>query len=429
MRVEAFGLSDVGRVRDHNEDYFKLDPEIGLHVVCDGMGGHAAGEVASEMAATALHQFLWERRDQLKAFDGSEKAVQEVTNLLNQAVLAASKTVFDIAASDKGKHGMGTTCIALLTLGDKGFMANVGDSRLYLSRDAKLYQLSTDHNFMNEAAAQGLMSLEQAAQSPHAHVLTRAVGAQPSVCADMLAFDILAGDTFLLCSDGLYEYTADAEELCASLSNGRLPEISDRLVKQALVGGGHDNITTVIVRVFGEEERQRARKHSITQGLDALQEIDLFRELSMTELVKVYNVFTAVEVGVDACVIREGEKSEHLYVVVEGSVTVMREGNKIATLGPGTHFGEMAMLNQRPRSATVTACEATKLLRLDRGEFHAMMAHESSIATKFLWKFAQTLSLRLDDAYLARDIRQGRQTIGLGEYPSHHPLANTPGKR
>ncbi len=422
MRVEAFGLSDVGRVREHNEDYFKLDPEIGLHVVCDGMGGHAAGEVASETAATALHRFLVERRAQLEAFDGSERACQAVSNLLNQAVLFASKTVFDVAASDKGKHGMGTTCIALLTLGDKGFMANVGDSRLYLARDAKLYQLSTDHNFMNEAVAQGLMSLEQAAQSPHANVLTRAVGAQPSVCADMLVFDILAGDTFLLCSDGLYEYTRDAEQLCGLLGQAALQPASEALIRQALEGGGHDNITVVMVRVFGDEERQRARKHSVTQGLDALQEIDLFRELSMTELVKVFNVFTAIEVGAGINVISEGEKSEHLYVLVEGAADVWREGNKIATLGPGTHFGEMAMLNQRPRSATVTACMPSKLLRLDRSEFHAMMAHEPSIASKFLWKFAQTLSLRLDDAYLARDIRQGRQTMGLGEYPSQHPI-------
>jgi len=421
MQVEAFGWSDVGRVREHNEDYLKIDPSIGLHIVCDGMGGHAAGEVASDTAANSIQRFLLERRSQLAEFDGSEKKGQEIANLLNEAVIYASKTVFDVAASDRGKHGMGTTCVVLLTLGDKGWMANVGDSRLYLARDRNLYQLSTDHNFMNEAVAQGLMTLEQAAESPHANVLTRAVGAQPSVCADMLVFDILAGDTFLLCSDGLHEYTKDPIELCTMLSADKLETVPKVLIQKALDGGGHDNITAIAVRAVTREERQRERKTSITRGLDALGDIELFRALTMAELVKVYNVLTTIEVASGSCVIAEGDKSEHLYVVVEGVVEVAREGSKIAALGPGTHFGEMALLNQRARSATVTALQNTKLLCLDRNDFNNLMAHEPAIATKFLWKFAQTLSLRLDDAYLARDVRTGRQTMGLGEYPSHRP--------
>jgi serine/threonine protein phosphatase PrpC len=426
MQVQAFGQSDVGKVREHNEDYLKIDPGLGLHVVCDGMGGHAAGEVASDTAANTIHRFLLERRKVLEAFDGSEKQSQEIANLLNQAVMYASKTVFDVAASDKGKHGMGTTCIALLTRGDKGWMANVGDSRLYLARDRRLYQLSTDHNFMNEAVAQGMMSLEQAAQSPHANVLTRAVGAQPSVCADMLVFDILAGDTFMLCSDGLYEYTKDPEELCSLLSADKLESIPSNLVNKALDGGAHDNVTVIAVRAVGDGERHRERKQSITQGLDALHDIELFRDLTMAELVKVYNVLTTVEVESGSRVIKEGDKSEHLYVVVEGAVEVERESAKIAVLGAGTHFGEMALLNQRARSATVVALQRTKLLCLERSDFHGLMAHEPGIATKFLWKFAQTLSLRLDDAYLARDVRTGRQTMGLGEYPSNHPSAKRP---
>jgi serine/threonine protein phosphatase PrpC len=417
MQVEAYGQSDVGKVRDHNEDYLQIDRELGLHVVCDGMGGHAAGEVASETAARAIQRFLWERRDQLARFDGSERASQEVADLLNQAVMLASKTVFEVAASDRGKHGMGTTAVVLLTRGDKGWMASVGDSRLYLARDGKLYQLSTDHNFLNEAVAQGLMTSEQAAESPHGHVLTRAVGTQPSVCADMLLFDILPGDTFLLCSDGLHEYTRDPQELCGLLSAERLAEIPGRLVEKALEGGGHDNITALVVRAVSDEERQRERKQSVTRGLEALRDIELFRELTMAELVKVYNLLSSLAVQPGQCIIREGDKSEHLYVVVEGQVQVDREGARIAALGPGTHFGEMALLNHRPRSATVTALSPTKLLCLERKEFLGLMNHEPSIASKFLWKFAQTLSLRLDDAYLARDLRTGRQTMGLGEYP------------
>ena len=418
MDIQAYGQSDVGCVRDHNEDFYRIDAELGLHVVCDGMGGHAAGEVASETATTAIQRFFAERSEVLKRFDGSERAVEEVTGLLNQAVIYASKTVYDVAAGDKGKHGMGCTCVVLLTIGDKGFMANVGDSRLYLARDGQLYQLSTDHNFMNEAIAQGMLTPEVAAQSPHAHVLTRAVGTQPSVCPDMLIFDLLPGDTFLLCSDGMHDYARDPVELCSMLSVPNLRDIPSHLVKVALEGGGHDNITAVVVRAASAEERQRARKQSVTKGIEALRDIELFRELSMPEIVKVYNALTHLRVDPGTPIIREGDKSEHLYVIVDGTVQVERDHLPIAQLGTGSHFGEMALLNQKPRSATVTALAPTTLLCLERGSFHQLMSHEPGIATKFLWKFAQTLSLRLDDAYLARDVRKGRDTIGLGEYPS-----------
>lgn len=414
MQIQAFGQSDVGRVRSHNEDSFRLDQELGLYLVCDGMGGHAAGEVASATAAQELHRFVAAHADSLRRFDGSTEGTQQIANLVTQAVMHASKVVFEVASGDKGKHGMGTTCVLLVIAGGKGFLANVGDSRLYLARDGRLHQLSTDHNFLNEAVAQGMLTPEQAATSPHAHVLTRAVGTQPSVCPDLLVFDILPGDTFLLCSDGLYEYTRDGEELYSMLSVPSLKDIPGHLVKRALEGGGHDNITALVVRAMAQDLRSHARRDSIIRDLEAVRDIELFRELTMAELVKVYNLLTTLRVPAHTAIIREGDPSGHLFVITEGSVSVEREQAKIASLGPGAHFGEMALLNQRPRSATVTAETATTLLQLARSDFHDLMAHEPAIATKFLWKFAQTLSLRLDDAYLARDLRVGRDTIGLG---------------
>lgn len=417
MQLQVFGQSDVGKVRSHNEDCFRIDPELGLYLVCDGMGGHAAGEVASQAAATELQRYIATHRARLSAFDGTPRAAEDLADLVTQAIMHASKAVYDVAAGDRGKHGMGTTCVMLLAVADKGIAANVGDSRLYLVRDGKLYQLSTDHNFISEAVAQGMMTPEQAAISPHAHVLTRAVGTQPSVCPDLLVFDILPGDTFLLCSDGLYEYTKDPEELCAMLSVPSLKDIPGHLIRRALEGGGHDNITAIVARAVAPQDQQsRARRDSIVRDLDAVRDIELFRELTMQEVVKVYNLLTPLSVEAKTTIIREGDASSHLFVITDGSVIVRREGADVASLGPGAHFGEMALLNQKPRSATVIAEKPTTLLKLAREDFHALMGHEPAIASKFLWKFAQTLSLRLDDAYLARDIRLGRRTMGVGEF-------------
>jgi hypothetical protein len=346
---------------------------------------------------------------------------------LHGALGEASRTVYEVAASDRGKHGMGTTCVALLVLGDKALMASVGDSRLYLARDRQLHQLSTDHNLMNEVIASGLMTPEQAAKTAHAHVLTRAVGVQPTVRVDVLAFDVLPSDTLLLCSDGLYDYWRDPTELAQALSSDEVAVVARALVTQALDGGAHDNATALVVRVVSQDERQRERKNAVTRHLDALREIELFREFTMAELVTVYNVLTLTHVERGHTAIREGDQGEYLFVIVEGRCEVSREGSAIATLGPGAHFGEMALLNQRPRTATVTALERTRLLRLDRVSFHTLIGREPTIASKFLWKFAQTLSLRLDDAYLARDLRSGRVTLGLGEYPS--PFESTRPKR
>jgi PPM family protein phosphatase len=418
MEIEAFALSDTGKVRKHNEDCFCLDDQLGLYVVCDGMGGHAAGEVASKTAVNAIVRVVYEQREGVAAFDGSAEQLENMCALLQRAVAEASRTVYDVAASDRGKHGMGTTCVVLLVLGDKALMASVGDSRLYLVRDAQLHQLSTDHNFMTEVIASGLMTPEQAAQTVHAAVLTRAVGVQPTVRVDVLAFDLLPGDTFLLCSDGLYDYWRDPEQLATTLQRPAVPEVARELVMHALTGGGHDNATALVVRAVSADEHQQERKSAVTRHLDALRDIDLFREFTMAELVNVYNVLTLTYVESGQTAIREGEQGEHLFVIVEGSCEVSREGKFIATLGPGAHFGEMALLNQRLRSATVSALERMKLLRLDRSSFHTLMSREPTIGCKFLWKFAQTLSLRLDDAYLARDFRPGRTTLGLGEYPS-----------
>jgi serine/threonine protein phosphatase PrpC len=418
MQIKAFAVSDTGKVRKHNEDSFCIDEQLGLFVVCDGMGGHAAGEVASKTAVNAITRVVHGQRAFLAKFDGSPAAVQGLCALMQEALGEASRTVYQVAASDRGKHGMGTTCVALLVAGDKGVMANVGDSRLYLARDRELHQLSTDHNFMTEVIASGMLSAEQAAQAPHANTLTRAVGVQPTVRVDVLPLDVLPGDTFLLCSDGLYDYSREPVALVAAMELPDPEQVGRTLLERALVGGAHDNATALVVRVESDEVHQQERKQEVTQHLDALAEIELFRELTMAELVAVYNALTPVEFAEGACVLREGDRGEDLFVIVEGQCQVSRDGSAIAVLGPGSHIGEMALLNQRPRSATVTALEPARLLRLERATFRALMGREPGIACKFLWKFAQTLSLRLDDAYLARDFRGARTTLGLGEYPS-----------
>jgi PPM family protein phosphatase len=407
VQIQAHGSSDVGRVRQLNEDHFLIDHDLSLYLVCDGMGGHAAGDVASKTAAETVRSYLSQRRDVLTGVIRGDSPPDEAAALLRHGIQSASAKIHELGQKDTKQRGMGTTCTALLVLGGKGVMGHVGDSRLYLARGGRVYQLSEDHTFINEALRRGMMTPEQAAQSVHQNVVTRAVGPSPSVLVDTLVFDILPGDTLLLCSDGLHGYFKDATELAVAMRPERLEEIGMSLIGKANERGGSDNITTLMVRAVTtsapEAQAQSERAKRITSALDALGHIVLFSELDMKELVKVGNAFRPVEYENDQVVVHEGDVSETLFVIVSGSAKVTRNGADIAMLRAGDHFGEMALLSRRPRSATVRTMKKSRLLALEKDRFYELMQGDPVIAAKFLWRLAQTLSLRLDDVYLLQD--------------------------
>lgn len=403
MQILVHGVSDVGRVRQLNEDHFLVDQDLGLYIVCDGMGGHAAGDVASKTTADTVRGYLVQRRDLLQAVARGETSADEAAALLRHGIQSASALVHEMGVQDVSRKGMGTTCCALLILGGKAIMGHVGDSRLYLSRAGQVYQLSEDHTFIQEALRRGMLTPEQAVNNPHQNLVTRAVGPNPSVLVDTLVFDVLPGDTLLLCSDGLHGYVKEAPELAAALQPESLEAITKHLVATANERGGADNITAVALRATvqaPEEKVQSERAHRVTAELQALGHIVLFSELEMKELVKVANAFTHRDIGADEVVVHEGDVSESLFVIVSGKAIVVRGGVEVATLHAGDHFGEMALLSRRPRSATVRSVKPGRLLELSRKAFYEIMQSDSVIAAKFLWRLAQTLSLRLDDVYV-----------------------------
>ncbi|MFK7985232.1 MAG: Stp1/IreP family PP2C-type Ser/Thr phosphatase [Sandaracinaceae bacterium] len=426
MRILAHGATDVGRVRQLNEDHFLVDDELDLYVVCDGMGGHAAGDVASKTTAATVHQYVTERRAVLDAVVRGDSAPDEIASILSHAIQSASAAVHDMGVQDPKRRGMGTTCVALVVVGGKGVLGHVGDSRLYLSRSGQVYQLTEDHTFVQEALKRGMITPEQAVDNPHANIVTRAVGPQASVLVDTLVFDILPGDTLLLCSDGLHNYVNDAAELQAAMGEVALETMTNGLINKANERGGADNITTLSLRATVQEQdkkKQTIRALRVNAELDALHHIILFSELDMKQLVKVGNKFEHRDYPADQVVVTEGDVAETLFVIIKGAARVTRNGADIAMLRAGDHFGEMALLSRRPRSATVRTLKDSQLLALDRESFYELMSTDPVIAAKFLWRLAQGLSLRLDDIYLLQDRqeadgRPGRETRNYGIFPS-----------
>lgn len=250
MRRHSAGLTDVGRRRIANEDAFFVDDQLGLYVVADGMGGHAAGEVASQEAVDTVHGMVKRGRDALDALaagDVSEESVYRAVRLIESAVQAATYMVFAIAQNEPEQQGMGTTLSALALAGNHGITAQVGDSRIYLVRNGSARPLTEDHTLVAWQLKQGIISQEEALVSPHKNVITRAVGSRDYVQVDTGFVEVQPGDAFLLCSDGLHGYLDDDE----------IPQIVDlgatiaarRFIELANERGGRDNITAIVVEV------------------------------------------------------------------------------------------------------------------------------------------------------------------------------------
>jgi len=237
MFFVADGRSDCGRVRDHNEDTFRIDCDAGLFVVADGMGGHAAGEVASALAVEAIFAAL--------APGAPDAGCAEAS--LQDAVTHANRVVYENAQVHSERKGMGTTLTLMCWHGTGFHFGHVGDSRAYRMRDGDLTQLTRDHTWVNMQVRAGVISSEEAAHAQMRHVLVKALGTEPEVDADVIAVDARPRDRFLLCSDGLTDLVGH-EELRQVLSGrGGPDEISVRLVELANAYGGKDNITAVVI--------------------------------------------------------------------------------------------------------------------------------------------------------------------------------------
>jgi serine/threonine protein phosphatase PrpC len=249
FRRTGHALTDLGRKRKSNEDAFFVDDALGLYIVADGMGGHAAGEVASREAVDTLYGMVKRGIGSLRDLVDPpvEEDVRAACRLLESAVQAATYFVYSIAEIDRDKSGMGTTISALLVLGDYAITAQVGDSRIYRIREDLVEQLTEDHTLIAWQLKQGLITPQEAARSPHRNVITRAVGNREYVQVDTGCLRLGAGMRFLLCSDGLHGYLKD-EDIPKVLGTGGDAAVR-RFVDLANQRGGKDNITAVLVEI------------------------------------------------------------------------------------------------------------------------------------------------------------------------------------
>jgi serine/threonine protein phosphatase PrpC/CRP-like cAMP-binding protein len=410
--VRFFATTDVGRVREHNEDNYLIDKRLGLFIVADGMGGHAAGEIASALAVRTIHEEVRNDRAIVEGFGKPEGSVsaRDILAMLEHAVQRASARIHEEAQSDPHKRGMGTTVSAMLLCGNTAFVAHVGDSRVYMLRDGKVHQLTEDHTVYNELVKRGKLSKEQIEKVAQKNAITRAVGVYERVEVDTLLLETIPGDSFLICSDGLHGYVDQEEELTPYLADAE-NDASRLLVDLANDRGGKDNVTAIVLRIGsqGADDGDRARKLALKR--EVLSQMPLFARLSDRELLRVMQVAAVRAYAAGTAVVREGERGDELYVVLSGQLAVSKGDSVLTHLGPGLHVGEMALIRNAPRSATVTAEVASELIVLRRSDFFEILRKEQALAVKMLWQFLGVLADRLDQTN--RDLRSARDELKL----------------
>jgi protein phosphatase len=253
--IEAFGKSDVGRRRKLNEDNVLLDRDTNLYAVCDGMGGHNAGEVASRMAIETLHAFIAKSQGEEKDITwpyGLEPNLSFEANRLKTAIKLANKRVFKAADNREDYTGMGTTLVAALLNDGTLTVGNAGDSRCYLVRDGKLRQITRDDSWVSAAWAEGILSHDEIDRHPLRNVITKAVGAKDNIELETYEEKLVAGDVVLLCSDGLHGMITDEQilKLLHPLA-ATLEEAAEGLIDAANEAGGKDNVSVVLLKYTG----------------------------------------------------------------------------------------------------------------------------------------------------------------------------------
>lgn len=414
LTTEAFGLTDVGRKRQHNEDALLMDAALGLYVVADGMGGHAAGEVASARATDVVRQHIQQHRNILKEMgtNPSQQSRAAAAALVEVAIQRACAEIFRLASTDATKRGMGTTFVCLAVGGNKAVIGHVGDSRIYLVRNAQCHRLTEDHTLVAAQLKAGTITKDQAATSQYRNVITRAVGIQESVQVDTLIVDLLPGDLFILCTDGLHGYLSDEEvsPLIAALQPVDLPK---KFIQLANERGGKDNITAVVVAVSGEGAVASEESAEAQSRMEALRKIPLFRHLTYKEQTAVLSVASTRTFPAGRDIVVEGQPGEELFVVIRGKVVIEKSGVEIAELRAGGHFGEMGLIDNAPRSATVRATEPTRVMVIARSDLMNLMKRESILAVKMLWSFVQVLSDRLRATN--SELSEARQELAVAQ--------------
>lgn len=393
MKVKAWSITDPGNVRDNNEDSYYVDLENKVFVVADGVGGGDDGELASGMLAEGMEQAAGDlavfasSADPIADRDHREKVFQKFLDRIQRI----NGAVYEIGHAKNTPRPMATTCEAVLMTGQAAFIAHVGDSRVYLVREDEIFRITEDHTFAEELAQRDIE--DEALLNRYKHVLSRSIGGKPQVEIDAIFIDLQEGDRLLMCSDGVTDYLTGVEigEYCQA-KNGQA--LLDALVDEAKERGGADNLTAVLVEV---QEREITRdtikevpRFDTMRQVDLLGNVEVFKGLDVRQILKMMRIIAQAGFLEGDTILEQGAKFEACYVVANGEIELSVDGVAVKRVGPGEHFGELALVTDDAAPYTATCVKDSRLLLIQDERFREIVTRDSDIGTVLLWNLLKS---------------------------------------
>jgi len=374
--IVAAGATHVGNVRDHNEDAHVVDADDGIFIVCDGMGGHAAGEVASALGVRVAREH-WlgpavQKAATAWASSGTLEARRAILTAVKNGVMAAHRTICAQADEDHGKHGMGTTFTGVVVAGGDAVVAHAGDSRAYLVRGGIAVQLTEDHTLLARLIASGMPVLEGASNTRWKGVITNALGFGDDTKVITFLVPLSDGDKLLLCSDGVSEYVGEAEVGQVLATQPSPARAAQKLVDLALERGGEDNATALVIKVV-EVGHTPVAAEQRRRDDDALARCPLLEPLSPQQRLRAVRIAVNRDFASGDLIAEASMGSRVAWIVLAGEIVA---GG--VTAGPGTLLYPEALLGQgAPRRADALAVAVDDLRTLAiRGDDFLELAGE-----------------------------------------------------
>lgn len=393
----ASARSDVGRVRKNNEDAFLCEPELGVYAVADGMGGHAAGEVASAMAIDYLRRAIADIPKQAFVREPTLANRRALLQYLANTVGNINSAIYSRGMADPQLRGMGCTLDVAVVSGRGLFLAHVGDSRIYGWLGGTLYQLTEDHTFGQSLLSGGAMTAAEVQAHPQRNMLMRALGVYPRVEVDTAYLDIAPGDVFMLCTDGVHGMIDQrAIERALQSETDRAAEL---LIDSSLDAGGRDNATAVVVKITACAEHSSIRVGS-EEVRRAMSQASLFANMNTAELLRIQQIATGMVVSAGEEVFHKDDWVSDIYLVLEGKTSVWHDDVRVGWHGPGDPFGELSLFAAESL-VTIRAEVPTRLLRIPIAALQELIQTDHALGVKLtmnalqrVWQRFQQLAKR-----------------------------------
>ncbi|MBL7715175.1 MAG: cyclic nucleotide-binding domain-containing protein [Bdellovibrionales bacterium] len=396
MKLRSASTSIPGKGNSVNGDAVWADPETGLFICCDGVSGHASANLASQTAIKTIFNVV-------RAEIGKVRSTADATQVLEKAFIEANNAILATSKAKDGdpKSRPATTATAVLLKNGWASIAHIGDSRAYLIRSNVVRLLTEDHSYGADMIRKGMWTLDQARKSPYGNTLTRALGAADYVQVDLLSVELSAGDVFFLSTDGIHDPLGDAKMRTAIQPLTKLdgaPAVQSVIAQSAAIST-RDDASAVVVWVDELDQTERTISQDLTANrkMDILSGVHVFKYLSYAELLKVMEVSKKMEVPEGSVIIQQGATGTDMFVVLSGELSVRKDQTHIAKRGTGEVLGEMAMIDNSARFASVVASKPSALLRIQRDPLFALMQKEPRLAVKLLWAICSAQNDRLKE--------------------------------